>query len=118
MIFMLPFLFGAVGLAVGAVAGALTTHAVGEKDRQAAKHHRQIANELTNKYTNLEKQYYELADESKKQIDELTYQIALGEIEQDCLRLAVRLQHSLMHLALVLTFLLVQKKRMTTPLWS
>ena len=55
MIFMLPFLFGAVGLAVGAVAGALTTHAVGEKDRQAAKHHRQIANELTNKYTNLER---------------------------------------------------------------
>jgi GTPase Era involved in 16S rRNA processing len=98
MIFMLPFLFGAVGLAVGAVAGALTTYAVGEKDRQAATHHREIANELTNKYTNLEKQYYELADESKKQIDELTYQIALGEIEQDCLRLAVRLQQSLIAL--------------------
>ncbi|HYW18578.1 MAG TPA: dynamin family protein [Nodularia sp. (in: cyanobacteria)] len=98
MIPTLSFLFGAVGLAVGAVAGALTTYAVGEKDRQAAKHHRQVANELTNKYTNLEKQYYELADESKKQIDELTYQIALGEIEQDCLRLAVRLQQSLIAL--------------------
>lgn len=98
MIFMFPFLFSAVGLAVGAVAGALTTHAVGEKDKQAAKYHRQVANELTNKYTNLEKQYYEFADESKKQINDLTNKIALGEIEKDCLRLAVRLQHSLISL--------------------
>ena len=66
MIFILPFVFGALGLAVGAVAGAFTSHAAGEKDRQAAKHHRQVANELVEKYTNLQKQYYELADESQK----------------------------------------------------
>ena len=95
MIFILPFVFGAVGLAVGAVAGAFTSHAAGENDRQAAKYHRKVANELVEKYTNLQKQYYELADESQKQIHDLTRQIALGEIEKDCLRLAVRLQQSL-----------------------
>jgi len=52
---MLPFVFGALGLAVGAVTGAFATHAAGEKDRQAANHHKQVANELTNNYTNLEK---------------------------------------------------------------
>ncbi|MEH2076441.1 MAG: hypothetical protein V7K57_18925 [Nostoc sp.] len=95
---MLPFIFGALGLAVGAVVGAFTTHAVGESDRQAAKHHRTVANELADKYTNLEQKYYELADESKKQILGLTQQHALDEIEKDCLRLAVRLQHSLISL--------------------
>ncbi|WP_292707663.1 MULTISPECIES: dynamin family protein [unclassified Nostoc] len=95
---MLPFVFGALGLAVGAVVGAFTTHAVGESDRQAAKHHRTVANELADKYTNLEQKYYELADKSKKQILGLTRQHALDEVEKDCLRLAVRLQHSLISL--------------------
>ena len=98
MIFILPFVFGAVGLAVGAVAGAFTSHAAGEKDRQAAKHHRKVANELTDKYTNLEKKYHEFADESKKQIKELTDQNILSEIEKDCLRLALRLQQNLIYL--------------------
>jgi hypothetical protein len=98
MILILPFVISAVGFAVGAVAGAFTSHAVGEKDRQAAKHHRKVANELVEKYTNLQKQYYELADESQKQIHDLTRQIALGEIEKDCLRLALRLQQSLIYL--------------------
>ena len=95
---MLPFIFGALGLAVGAVVGAFTTHAVGESDRQAAKHHRTVANELADKYRNLEQKYYELADESKKQILGLTFQHALDEVEKDCLRLAVRLQHNLISL--------------------
>lgn len=98
MIFILPFLVGAVGVAVGGFIGVLTTHTAGEKDRQAAKHHRQVANELVEKYANIKKQYYELADESQKQIYNLTRQIALGEIEKDCLRLAVRLQQSLIYL--------------------
>lgn len=98
MIFILPFVFGALGVAVGAVAGAFTTHAVGEKDRQAAKHHRQVANELTDKYTSLEKKYHEFADEGKKQISDLTRQNALSEIEKDCLRLAVRLQQNIISL--------------------
>jgi len=71
MIFLIPLVFGAIGVAVGAVAGAFTTHATGEKDRQAAKHHRKVANELTEKYSALEKRYYELAEESKKQISDL-----------------------------------------------
>ncbi|MEH2456673.1 dynamin family protein [Nostoc sp.] len=95
---MLPFIFGALGLAVGAVVGAFTTHAVGESDRQAAKHHRTVANELADKYTNLEQKYYELADETERQILNLTHQHALDEVEKDCLRLAVRLQHSLISL--------------------
>ncbi len=98
MIFILPFVFGAIGAAVGAVAGAFTAHAAGEKDRQAAKHHRQVANELTDKYANLEKKYHEFADESKKQIKNLTAQNLLSEIEKDCLRLAVRLQQNVIYL--------------------
>lgn len=95
---MIPFIFGALGLAVGAVAGAFTTHAVGESDRQAAKHHREIANELTDKYTNLERKYHELAESSQKQIIDLTRQHALDEVEKDCLRLVVRLQQNLIYL--------------------
>ena len=98
MILILPFVIGAVGVAVGAVVGAFTAHASGENDRQATRHHRKVANELVEKYANIKKQYYELADESKKKIDDLTRQIALGEIEKDCLRLAVRLQQSLIYL--------------------
>lgn len=98
MIFIIPLIFGAIGAAVGAVAGALTTHAMGESDRQEAKHHRTVANELTNKYSALEKRYYELADESKKQIFDLTRQRALDEVEKGGLRLALRLQHDLIEL--------------------
>ncbi len=97
MIFILP-LVAALGAAVGAVVGAFTTHAAGEKDRQAAKHHRQVANELTGKYANLEKNYYEFANESKRQINNFTRQNALNEVEKDCLRLAVRLQQNLISL--------------------
>jgi tetratricopeptide (TPR) repeat protein len=98
MIFLIPLVFGAIGVAVGAVAGAFTTHAAGEKDRQAAKHHRKVANELTEKYSALEKRYYEFAEESKKQISDLTRQHALDEVEKDCLRLALRLQQHLLSL--------------------
>jgi len=98
MVFILPFIFGALGLAAGAVAGAFTAHAAGESDRQAANHHRTVANELAEKYAALEKRYYQLADESKSQILNLTRQHALDEVEKDCLRLAVRLQHNLISL--------------------
>lgn len=91
MFFLLPL----VGAAVGAAVGALVTHASGEKDRQSAEHHRKVANDLTNKFSNLEKRYNEYADKSKGQIDELTKQHALDEAEKDLLRLAIRLQQSL-----------------------
>ena len=96
MIFIIPLVFGAIGVAVGAVAGAFTVHATSEKDRQAAEHHREVANELTEKYSSLEKRYYELADESKRQISDLTRQHALDEVEKDCLRFALRLQQHLL----------------------
>ncbi|MBC1217852.1 hypothetical protein GNE08_27035 (plasmid) [Trichormus variabilis ARAD] len=85
-------------MAVGAVAGAFTAHAAGEKNRQEAKHHKQIANELTNKYASLAEQYYELADKNKKDVKKLTDQLALSEVEKDFLRLAVRLQQNLIFL--------------------
>lgn len=98
MVFIIPFVVGAIGLAVGAVAGAFSTHAAGEKDRQSAKHHRTVANKLVVDYAALEKRYNELADKSKQQILELTRQHALDEVEKDCLRLAVRLQQNLISL--------------------
>ena len=98
MILIIPLVVGALGAAVGAVAGAFAAHAAGEKDRQAAKHHRTVANELADKYASIEKKYYELADESKKQIHDLTRQHTLDEVEKDCLRLAVRLQQNLIFL--------------------
>jgi len=95
---MLPLIFSGIGAAVGAVAGAFVTHAIGEKDRQAAKYHKTVANELTQKYAALEKRYNELAHKSKQQIIDLTLQHALDEVEKDCLRLAVRLQQNLISL--------------------
>jgi gas vesicle protein len=105
------FLFPLIGAAVGAVAGAYVTHAGGEKDRQSSKHHREVANELSTKYSNLQKKYDELADTTKKQIkeqaslsqqhiDDLTRINAQNEAEKDLLRLAIRLQQSLHNLML------------------
>ncbi|MBD2571085.1 hypothetical protein H6G59_24975 [Anabaena lutea FACHB-196] len=64
---MIPFLFGVMGLAMGAFAA----YAAESKNRQAAKHYKKIANELSDKYTNLEKGYHQLTDENTKKIDEL-----------------------------------------------
>lgn len=91
MFFLLPL----VGLAVGAAVGALVTHASSENDKQAAEHHRLVANDLTNKLSNLEKIYNEYVDKSKSEIDDLTRQHALDEVEKDFFRLAIRLQQSL-----------------------
>jgi plasmid segregation protein ParM len=67
MIAMIPFLFGVMGLAIGAFAA----YAAGGKNRQAAKHYKKVANELSDKYTNLEKGYHQLTDKNTKKIDEL-----------------------------------------------
>ena len=67
MIPMIPFLFGVIGLAIGAFAA----YAAGGKNRQAAKHYKKVANELSDKYTNLEKGYHQLTDKNTKKIDEL-----------------------------------------------
>jgi gas vesicle protein/uncharacterized short protein YbdD (DUF466 family) len=99
------FLFPLIGAAVGAVAGAYVAHASGEKDRQSSKHHREVANELSTKYSNLQKRYEDLSDVTKKQakdktnhqqqIGNLTKINARNEEEKDLLRLAIRLQQSL-----------------------
>lgn len=91
MFFLLPL----VGIAVGAVAGACTAHAASEKDRKAAEHHRQVANNLTDKYSTLEKKYNEYAEKSKVDIKDLIKQHALDEVEKDLLRLAIRLQQGM-----------------------
>lgn len=91
MLFLLPL----VGAAVGVAVGAFATHAVGEEDRQAAKYHRQVANDLSSKYSSLEKRYNEYTEKSKRQIHDLTQQRALDEVEKDLLRLAIRLQQCL-----------------------
>ncbi len=93
---VLPFIIGGIGVAVGAAVGAFTTHAAGEKDREKAKYHRKIANELSEKDTVLKKKYDELEDKSKQQINEFKRQKALDEVEKDRLRLALRLQQNLL----------------------
>jgi gas vesicle protein len=102
MFFLLPL----IGAAVGAVAGAVATHAAGEKDRQKANHEREVANRLHNDYAKLQKKYHELEDESKQKIqdtksnsqtriDKLVQRQAEDEAEKSLLRLALRLQQSL-----------------------
>jgi hypothetical protein len=91
MFFLLPL----IGAAVGATATALVMDTVGEEDKQTSKYHREIANDLSTKYSNLEKKYNEYSDKSKLQIDDLTRQHALDEADKDFLRLALRLQQCL-----------------------
>ena len=96
MFFLLPL----VSVAVGATVGALVTHANSEKDRQAAQHHRQVANDLATKLSSLQERYNEYADKSKSQTDAYTRQHALDEADKDLCRLAIRLQQTLYMLML------------------
>lgn len=95
---VLPLIMAGLGAAVGAVAGACFTHAAGEKDRQAAKYHRQVANELSVNYSNLEKRYQELEQTSQQHILDMIQEKARSEMEKDCLRLALRLQAHIIRL--------------------
>ncbi|MDJ0742283.1 MAG: formylglycine-generating enzyme family protein [Xenococcaceae cyanobacterium MO_167.B27] len=94
---MLPLIMAACG-AAGAVAGALTTHAAKEKDRQAVKRYEKVNAELINSRDKLQKQYYELSDRSKKQINDLNLKLAESEMEKDLVYLALSLYHELMAL--------------------
>ncbi|MBD2189493.1 fascin domain-containing protein [Pseudanabaena mucicola] len=100
MIFIIPFIIGAIGVAVGAVGGAFAAHAAGEKDRQESKSHRKVANELCNKYSKLQKQYYDLADKSKAENKRLLNKLAIAEVEKDTLHLVVELQQAIIGLML------------------
>ncbi|OKH18010.1 formylglycine-generating enzyme family protein [[Limnothrix rosea] IAM M-220] len=85
-------LIGVAIAAVSATAAAFTTHAVGAKDRESTKYHRDVNNELNNQYSDLQRKYTELQDEATKHIDELTRQRLESEAEKDLLRLGLRLQ--------------------------
>ncbi len=100
MIFIIPFIIGAIGVAVGAVGGAFAAHAAGEKDRQESKSHRKVANELCGKYSKLQKQYYDLADKSKSENKRLLEKLAISEVEKDTLHLLVDLQQAIIGLML------------------
>ncbi|MEA5479708.1 hypothetical protein VB774_18960 [Pseudanabaena galeata UHCC 0370] len=100
MIFIIPFIIGAIGVAVGAVGGAFAAHAAGEKDRQESKSHRKVANELCDKYSKLQKQYYDLADKSKSEKKRLLEKLAISEVEKDTLHLLVELQQAIIGLML------------------
>jgi len=100
MIFIIPFIIGAIGVAVGAVGGAFAAHAAGEKDRQESKSHRKVANELCDKYSKLQKQYYDLADKSKSENKRLLEKLAISEVEKDTLHLLVDLQQAIIGLML------------------
>lgn len=98
MIFIIPFIIGAIGVAVGAVGGAFAAHAAGEKDRQESKSHRQINNDLVVKYSKLQQLYYEIEDRNKTENKYLQEQLILSEIEKDTLNLLVELQQEIIYL--------------------
>ncbi|MBW4444907.1 MAG: hypothetical protein KME10_27705 [Plectolyngbya sp. WJT66-NPBG17] len=93
---MLPLIIGGLCAAVSFAAGAITSHAAGEKDRQAAKHLEKVNADLINKRDALEKRYYELSDTSKDRVSDLQRKLAESELEKDALYLVVRLQNSLL----------------------
>lgn len=92
---MLPVIIGGLVAAVGFAAGAIASHAAGEKDRQMTKHFNQVNADLINSRDALEKRYIELSDASKKQINDLQRKLAESELEKDALYLVIRLQSSL-----------------------
>ena len=94
---MLPLIMAAIG-AASAVAGAVTTHAANEKNRQAVKRYEKVNAELINSRDRLQKQYYELSDRSKQQINNLNLKLAESEMEKDLVYLALSLYHELMAL--------------------
>jgi hypothetical protein len=93
---MIPFIIGGLAAAVGFVAGAFTSHAAGEGDREKAKHYKAINNDLIKKRDDLEKRYIELEDKSNETVSELERKLLESEIEKDSLYLVVRLQNSLL----------------------
>ena len=91
MFFLLPL----IGAAVGATIGAIIADDWAESDRAEARHHRQMENALTDKYSNLQKQYYEIADKSKEIVEEQNKKLAAMSLENSYLDLALELSCSL-----------------------
>lgn len=91
MFFLLPL----IGAAVGATIGAIIADDWAESDRAEARHHRQMENALTDKYSNLQKQYYEIADKSKELAEEQNKKLAAMSLDNSYLDLALELSCSL-----------------------
>ncbi len=94
---MLPLIMAACG-AAGAVAGVVATCAVKEKDKQAIKRYEKVNAELINSRDQLQQRYYELADKSKQQINQLNLKLIESELEKDLIYLALELYQELMEL--------------------
>ncbi len=94
---MLPLIMAACG-AVGAVVGVVTTQAAKEQDKQAVKRYEKVNAELINSRDKLQQRYYELADRSKQQINELNLKLVESEMEKDVVYLALELYQELMGL--------------------
>ena len=94
---MLPLIMAACG-AVGAVVGVVTTQAAKEQDKQAVKRYEKVNAELINSRDKLQQRYYELADRSKQQINELNLKLVESEMEKDVVYLALELYQELMEL--------------------
>lgn len=72
----------------------------GKKNKHKAKHHKKVAKEYKEKFHDLEKRYGELSTQSEQGIRDLLSKLANCEVEKDALRLAVRLQTTLINLLL------------------
>ena len=94
---MLPLIMAACS-AAGAVAGVVTTYAAKEQDKQAIKRYEKVNTELINSRDKLQQRYYELADRSKQQINELNLKLVESEMEKDVVYLALELYQELMGL--------------------
>jgi hypothetical protein len=93
---MLPLIIGGLVAAVGFAAGALSSHAAGEKDRQVAQYQKKVNEELIKRGNDLQQKYSELGDETRNEISALKRQLMESELEKDALYLIVRLQNSLL----------------------
>ncbi len=95
---MLPLIIMATCGAAGAVAGVVSTCAAKEQDKQAVKRYEKVNTELINSRDKLQQRYYELADRSKQQINELNLKLVESEMEKDVVYLALELYQELMGL--------------------
>lgn len=94
---MLPLVTAAIS-AINAVASVIKTKAAKEQDRQVIKRYEKVNAELINSRDKLQKQYYELSDRSKQQLDYLNLKLAESEMEKDLVYLALSLYHELIAL--------------------
>ena len=67
MIFIIPII---IGVAVSAISLAVAD-ATQEENKEKVRHHKRVENDLIAKYTELQRQNYELQDRSKNEINEL-----------------------------------------------